>query len=288
MRGAELLVTGAGGQVARALLAAAARRGLTTAALRHEDLAVEDRSAVQSLLGHLRPGAVVHCAAWTDVDGCEADPDRAARINGEAPGHVADACAVLDARLVHLSTDFVFSGRGRTTPYREQDPTEPLSVYGRSKAQGEQAVLARGGAGLHVVRTSWVFGPGGKHFPRAIMARARRGEPLRVVTDQRGAPTLTVDLAEAILDLLTADPPGGIWHCTNAGDCTWHEFARAVLRSCGLGDRDVTAITAAELGRPAARPAYSVLDCSKLAALRGQAMPGWQDALARYLSLEPL
>ncbi|MBK8977566.1 MAG: dTDP-4-dehydrorhamnose reductase [Planctomycetes bacterium] len=284
---ARVLVTGAGGQLGRAVVAAARARGLATLATNHRELPVEDADACRAAIGRARPALVVHCAAWTDVDGCEADPDRADRINGHGTAYVAAACRAVDARLVAVSTDYVFAvGRAETAarrPLREDDPVAPASAYGRSKLLGEEAVRTDPPPiGFHVARTAWVFGPGGRNFPAAILARARRGEPLRVVDDQIGSPTLTVDLADALLDLGLSDAPSGTWHAANEGALSWHAFAVAICARAGL-HVDIGRQTTAELGRPAPRPAWSVLDCSKLAALRGRRLPDWEDALQRYL-----
>lgn len=281
----ELLITGAGGQLGQALLRAAAARGGAAVGRGHAELPVEDRDRVRTELGQHRPRWVLHCGAWTDVDGCEADPARAERSNALGTAHLAEACLELGIGLVYVSTDFVFDGR-RATPYPVDAATAPLSAYGRSKWLGEQAVLRHGRPDFHVVRTSWVFGIGGKNFPRAILARARSGQPLRVVTDQRGRPTFATDLAEALLDLVGSGAPGGIYHAANQGECSWHEFAVAILAAAGLTQVPVGTMTSAELGRPAPRPAYSVLDTQRLDTVRGRPMPHYQDALRRYLQEE--
>lgn len=278
----DVLVTGANGQLGRAVLDECARRGLKAVGAGHRELAVEDRAAVRSFAAAHRPRHVVHCAAWTDVDGCEGDPGRADRVNGDGTAHVAGACAGLGSSLLYVSTDFVFDGRAQA-PYPVDAPTAPLSAYGRSKLRGEQAVLAHDRADFRVVRTSWVFGPGGRNFPRAILDRARSGQPLRVVVDQVGRPTMTRDLAAALLDLCREDAPGGIYHAANEGQCSWHRFAQDILAAAGLGHVGVATTTAAELARPAVRPAYSVLDTSRLTAVRGRALPHYLDALQRYL-----
>lgn len=281
----ELLITGAGGQLGQALLRVAAARGKLAVGLDHLEMPVEERLLVQQVLRQYRPRFVLHCGAWTDVDGCEADPARADRCNGQGTAHVAEACAELGAGLVYVSTDFVFDGRA-TTPYAPASPTAPLSAYGRSKLLGEQAVLRFQRPRFYVVRTSWVFGRGGKNFPRAILQRAKSGQPLRVVTDQRGRPTYAEDLAEALLDLAASGAPAGIYHAANRGECSWHQFAVDILAAAGLGQVPVGTQTSAELARPAARPAYSVLDTSRLDLVRGRPLPHYRDALRRYLEAE--
>jgi dTDP-4-dehydrorhamnose reductase len=158
-------------------------------------------------------------------------------------------------------------------------------VYGASKLAGERAVLAAPRPGFYVARTAWVFGPGGRNFPKAILARARSGEPLRVVDDQVGSPSMTRDLAEAMVDLALSGTEAGVYHMTNSGSCSWHQFACEVLEGAGIA-AEVGRMDSSELGRPAKRPAYSVLDCSRLELVRGRALPSYKDALARYLAEE--
>jgi dTDP-4-dehydrorhamnose reductase len=281
----RILVTGANGQLGRAVVAEAGRRGADAIACGHAELPVEDADRVRQVVALARPDLVVHCAAWTDVDGCERDPERADRINGHGTAYVAEACRAVDAALCHVSTDYVFDGAGER-PYRPADPTGPRSAYGRSKLLGERAVL-RDAADrrFYVVRTSWVFGPGGRNFPAAILARARSGQPLRVVDDQRGSPTMTLDLAAALLDLAASGATAGIYHACNEGVVSWHGFAVEILRQAGI-DVEVGTMQSAALDRPAARPAWSALDCQELTAIRGRPLPPWQDALARYLAEE--
>ncbi|MEO6594449.1 MAG: dTDP-4-dehydrorhamnose reductase, partial [Planctomycetota bacterium] len=231
-----------------------------------------------------KPRCVVHCGAITNVDGCEGDSLAAYRINGLATAWVAEAAALASAKLVYVSTDFVFDGK-QTVPYAVDAVPKPLSVYGASKRLGEEAVLAHDRDGFYVVRTSWVFGPGGKNFPRAILDRAKSGQPLKVVTDQVGRPTMTHDLAEALLDLCESKAAAGIYHAANDGQCSWHQFAVDILRTAGI-DVPVGTQTGAELKRPAMRPAWSVLDTTKLAAVRDKKLPHYTDALARHLKLD--
>ncbi len=281
----DLLVTGSGGQLGRAVLRAAQARGLAATGWDRARLPVEDWQAVSGALAEVRPRFVIHAGAWTDVDGCEREPWRAVLANGAGTANVASACSREGVGLVYVSTDFVFDGAA-DSPYREDDPTGPLSAYGRSKLLGEQAVASLAQDGFYTVRTSWVFGPGGKNFPAAILARARQGMPLKVVVDQLGRPTYADDLAEALLDLAESGAPGGVYHASNEGQCSWRQFAIDVLAAAGMGDVPVDSQTGAELGRPAVRPAYSVLDCGKLARVRGRALPDYQDAVARYLEAE--
>jgi dTDP-4-dehydrorhamnose reductase len=291
----DYLVTGALGQLGRTVVAQAQQRGRRVAGVDLQEMPLEDRAAIQRVVGELRPRTVVHCGAITNVDGCEQDPLAACRVNGLATAWIAEAAAAAGAALVYVSTDFVFDGSLQGTPYPVDTAPKPLSVYGLSKRLGEEAVLAHGRPDFWVVRTSWVFGPGGRNFPRAMLDAARAGKPLTVVTDQVGRPTMTHDLAEVLLDVGDLRPPGGVYHAANEGQCSWHQFAVDVLREAGLGQVPVGRQTAAEYAQklvaagrkpPAPRPAWSVLDTTKLALVRGKAMPTYLDALRRFLPLD--
>ena len=283
----ELLVTGADGQLGRSVVQLAERRGLRVVGVDVAEMPLERRSEIDRVFAEAPPRFVLHCGAITNVDGCEREPLAAFRVNGLSTAWVAEAAARHGAGLAYVSTDFVFDGAQVGTPYDVDAAIAPLSVYGASKRLGEEAVLAHGRDDFYVVRTSWVFGPGGRNFPRAILDRARSGQPLKVVTDQVGRPTMTLDLADALLDLVELRPTGGgIYHAANEGQCSWHRFACDVLETAGLGDVAVGEQTAADLGLPAARPAWSVLDTSRLAQLRGKPMPDYKDALRRHLVLD--
>lgn len=281
----DYLVTGANGQLGRVVQQLAAARGRTIVGVGHQELAVEDQEAVRRCIGEHRPRFVLHCGAWTNVDGCEADPQLADRINGHGTAYLAEACVANDCGLVYVSTDFVFDG-AKTTPYSVLDATNPISVYGESKRAGEQAVLAHGAERFYVLRTSWVFGPGGKNFPLAIVNRAKSGQPMSVVDDEIGCPSLTNDIAEAMLDLCEQGGAPGVWHASNDGVTTRWNFAVDILREAGLGHIEIKKVAASSLVRPAKRPAYSALDCGRLWLLRNRPMPHYLDALKRYLKEE--
>lgn len=282
----DLLITGAAGQLGRTLMAQAKAMGLNAVGVDVAEMPLDSREAIEAMVQKERPSFVMHCGAITNVDGCEAEPLVAYRINGMATAWVAEAAARVDAGMVYVSTDFVFDGTLEGRPYPVDSAIKPLSVYGASKRIGEEAVLAHGREDFYVIRTSWVFGPGGKNFPRAILNRARAGGALKVVTDQVGRPTMTHDLAEAILDVFKLKPAGGIYHAANEGQCSWHQFAVDTLAAAGMNDIDVGVQTAADLNLPAARPAWSVLDTEKLAAVRGKHLPHYLDALARHVPLD--
>lgn len=277
----KLLLTGAGGLLAREFSDLAPAAGHTLVALPRAELDVTDARAVHAALDRHRPDVVLNCAAYTAVDRAEANADAAFRVNRDGARYVAEAAAAYGAVMVHPGTDFVFDGRARR-PYRPDDPLAPLGVYGRSKAEGERAVLDASSRHL-VVRTSWLYGAGGRNFISAILERAERGLPLRVVSDQRGRPTWARNLAGTILELLAVRPPvSGIWHATDGGEATWLELAREALALRGL-DADIEPVSTEAWGAPAPRPPYSVLDVSATEALLGRPMMPWRQALREFL-----
>lgn len=274
----RVLVTGAGGMLAQEVVPALQAAGHAVTALR--DLDVTRADDVRKAVGDARPEWVLHLAAYTDVDGCEARPEHAMRVNGEGSGHVAAAAAEVNAAILAMSSDYVFPGDD-PRPRKENDPTGPLSAYGRSKLAGEQAVRAANPRHA-IVRTAWLYGRGGRNFVDTIRARALAGGPLAVVDDQHGSPTWTHDLAAALVALL-AKGVVGTFHATNAGACTWHEFAVEICALAGVAV-PVARIASADLARPAKRPAYSVLDNARLVQAIDHPLPHWRDALARYLA----
>jgi dTDP-4-dehydrorhamnose reductase len=258
----RVLITGAGGQLGRALVEAFA--GDDVVALTHADWDVTHPPPVLVV-----PDLVLHTAAWTDVDGAEADPQGAAAVNLGG----AQNAAALGVPLVYFSTDYVFDG-AKDTPYVESDGPNPLSAYGRSKYHGEGAV---GGAGW-VVRSSWLFAPWGTNFVRTMLRLGRERDEVSVVDDQRGSPTYVGHLAEATRELVAL--PYGIWHLAADGECTWADFAEAIFEEAGLRTR-VRRISSSELARPAPRPGYSVLRSEKPDAPR---LPHWREGLRACLA----
>lgn len=224
---------------------------------------------------------VIHAAAYTAVDKAEEEEDLASRVNGDACRVLAGAARAQGAALVIVSTDFVFDGTG-DRPYLETDPVSPVSAYGRTKLQGERDAIDAYPEGTRIVRTQWLYGPRGKHFPATMLSLARERDELKVVSDQRGAPTSTLELAPALWDVL-AGAPAGIYHAACEGECSWFDLAVATLEYSGVEGVTVHPCTTDEFPRPARRPAYSVLDCGKLGALRGRPLAHWQDALKTYL-----
>jgi dTDP-4-dehydrorhamnose reductase len=242
------------------------------------DLDVTDRGAVRQAFEKARPDAVINCAAWTDVDGAEADEARATVLNGDAAGIVAAAARGVGAAVVQPSTDYVFDGAKRT-PYVESDEVAPQSAYGRSKLAGEQAVAAANERHF-IVRTSWLFGSGGKNFVDTMLGLGRERDELKVVGDQVGRPTYTAHLADALGELARAEAYG-IHHVAGGGEpCSWFEFARAIFEEAGADVR-VTPCTTEEFPRPARRPAYSVLDSERPDAIR---LPDWRFGLSAHLA----
>lgn len=275
----RVLVTGAGGQLGRELVETFSGPGHDVVGCDRSVLDVSDREQALQVIGHVRPHAVVHAGAWTDVDGCEGDPDRAFSVNALGARHVAEAARSAGARVCYVSTDYVFDGTS-TTPYTEWDRPNPLSVYGRSKLAGEQVL----GPDDTVVRTSWVCGRHGRNFVRAILGRAQEGSQLTVVDDQHGCPTFTDDLATMICRLVTGRLPG-TFHVTNQGPTTWYGFARDVVLAAGLDAGLVTPISTAELQppRPAPRPAYAVLDNAALRLSGQRLLPDHHEPLERLV-----
>ena len=279
----KVAVTGAAGQLGRALVAQLGPRAVWVGG--RDELDVREPGAADGILERVRPDVVINAAAFNDVDGAEARPAEALAVNAAGAGHLARACREHGTLLVHVSSDYVFDGSKRE-PYREEDCPRPLNAYGVSKLAGCLLVGAVGGAHL-LVRTSGVFGAGGNRvkggsFVERILARARQGEPLRVVDDQVFSPTYAPDLAHALLALLDGGARGLV-HVTNSGSCTWHELAVAALEIAGI-DARVQAIRSEELGAPARRPPYSVLANDRASALGLPPLRPWRDALGEFLA----
>jgi len=271
----RILITGANGQLGSALQPVLARHDLIL-----KDLPAFDVTHPQceDEIVDAAPTVIIHAGAYTNVDGAEKEPDKARSVNAQGTLAVARAAQRLRARLIYISTDYVFDGE-KATPYDEDDAPHPLNVYGQTKREGEQAALQRCENTL-VVRTAWLYGHTGHNFVKTIMRVAAEKPFLEVVADQRGCPTHADDLAQALAGLLQSDLKG-ICHVTNRGDCTWHEFARTIVKLMGW-PTEVRPITTAQAGRVAKRPAYSVLSLRRFEAL-GQPLPHWHDALSRFV-----
>ncbi len=246
-----------------------------------QDFDITDAQRVEEEIGQIKPQVVINTAAYTDVDGCEANKEIAFSVNASGAANVARACVLAKARLIHLSTDYVFDGSS-ADPYREEDPPNPLNTYGQSKWQGEVAIR-KSGVDYLIIRTQWLYGAHGRNFVDTIVKAAQKEKRLRVVNDQRGSPTYTKDLSWAIKKLLENNT-GGILHVANSGFCTWYEFAKEILGEMGMSEVRVEPISSVELARPAKRPANSVLNCQKFEKITGVKLRSWPEALKDYLS----
>ncbi len=276
----KVLITGASGQLGLDCVDAFASDEVV--ALGRDHLDVADEAAVWDAVGSHAPDVVVNAAAWTDVDGCEDDPVRAHRVNALGSWWMARACSAVGARLVTISSDYVFSGErlAGDRAWSEVDPIAPLNAYGRSKAAGERLVRETL-TEHHIVRTAWLAGARGDNFVVGMLRLARERGEVSVVDDQVGSPTFTRDLAPALRRLVVARRYGTV-HLANAGRCSWHELAAAVFELAGL-DVEVAAMSSASLARPARRPGWSVLDGTHAAALGVGPLPHWRDSLARLV-----
>lgn len=272
----RVLVTGASGQLAHAIRLVWADHELVLPEESVLDLSKED--AIRSVVTEVRPDVVVNCGAFTQVDRCESEAELAHKINGTAVGWLAEACEAHKAMLIQVSTDYVFDGTG-TRPYREDDPTNPVSVYGRTKLEGERQA-ARCPRHL-IARTSWLYDAWGKNFLNTMLNAAAQGRSLRVVDDQRGAPTTCRALAR---QLKVAAEQGwqGLVHTTCAGETTWHGFAKAIFEAKGIA-ADLSPCSTADYPTPAKRPAYSVLDGVRRRSLGPDLMPDWRGALLEVI-----
>jgi dTDP-4-dehydrorhamnose reductase len=259
----KTVILGAGGMLGTDL-----RKAFPEAtALSHTEADITDRTQILRVIKELKPETVINAAAYASVDGCEDEQERAYDVNGRAPGYIAEACAAAGSKLVHYSTDYVFEGSKKE--YVESDATGPINVYGKSKLMGEQ-LIARNMKDYRIVRTSWLFGRNGKNFVDTMLSLSQQMERVKVVNDQVGKPTYTVDLAKKTREVLGM--PSGIYHITNDGVCSWYEFASAIIPN-------TVPCTSEEFPRKAKRPKYSVLANTKTAPMRH-----WREALADYLS----
>ncbi len=276
----RVLVIGSKGMLGRDLCARL-RQDFEVLEADIDEVDITDFGATRELVAGLSPDEVVNVAAFTDVDGAESKAWFAYEINAEGARNVAKAAAAVGSRCTYVGTDFIFDGK-KGSPYVEDDAPNPQGVYAKSKLAGELNVQKHADRYL-IVRTAWLFGMHGKNFVEAIMRRAETGN-LRVVRDQVGCPTFSVDLSEAIARLLRTEETG-VFHCAGSGSCSWFDFAKAIVKTAGMGEVEVWPISSADLDRPAPRPPYSVLDTSKLYRAIGFRMPTWEDALRRYLRL---
>ena len=273
----KVLVTGAGGMLGGDVVTVAAAQGHEVMGLDRDDLDVTDPARVDRVVTRERPGAVINCAAWTDVDGAEENEGEAGLVNGQGAGFVADAAAKVDAKVIYVSTDYVFDGTKRGA-YRESDDPSPINAYGRTKLAGERATALVTKRSF-IVRTSWLFGPRGGNFVESMLRAGHGGGPVVVVHDQVGCPTYTGHLAVGLVRLVDSGA-FGFHHMAGQGSCSWYEFAMEIFRQAGVVTR-VMATTSDMMERPARRPANSVLMSGRETPIR---LPEWQRGLADYLA----
>jgi len=273
----RILVTGAAGMLGRDVVAAAQNAGHEAIALARADLDITDAAAAERAIATARPDALINCAAWTDVDGAEADEAQASAVNGAGAGQVANAAATAGALTIQVSSDYVFDGT-TSKPIPEDAAVRPISAYGRSKLAGERAVARAGGRWM-IVRSSWLFGAHGPNFVATMLRLAGEREEIAVVEDQVGCPTYTGHLAAALVELAESSAEG-IHHVAGAGAASWNALAREIFVQAGLGTRVLPSSTA-EQNRPAPRPAYSVLGVTRPDTPR---LPAWTDGLTAYLA----
>ena len=287
------LVTGAGGMLGRELVAILQGEDEKVIGLARSDLDITNAAAVWEAICGWRPAAVVNCAAWTAVDDAETHEDQAMAVNGHGAAHVAAACRAAGARLIHLSTDYVFGsstlpGGNGQRPWAEGDPPAPRSAYGRTKLAGERAVLRELPQAGYVVRTAWLYGAHGPNFVRTMLRRARCGQPVDVVADQHGQPTWACDVAQQIVTVARKGAAPGIYHATSTGGTTWFGLAQEVYRLAGAGPRLVRPVTSGQYRRPAPRPSWSVLGHAAWHAAGLPPLPPWRHSLRRsFTTLTP-
>jgi len=280
------MIFGAGGRLGAALAREYAAR-CDVRALGRKEADLTNPEAVADLVREEKPDVVINCAAMTNVDECETERDKARVVNAEAPGAMARACEQIGAKMIHISTDYVFSGE-KTEPYAEDDKADPVSWYGETKLAGEESVLAAG-AGHAVVRVSWVFGPDRDSFVDKALQTALRGESVKAVADKWSSPAYTLDIADALRSLVRPDSPGGIYHACNAGICTWRDWAaQAVLvaEDAGLIPEGIKVepLRLSDIqAMVARRPVHSAMTCQRIEKLIGKPMRSWQEAVKEYV-----
>jgi len=273
------LITGGSGQLGIAVSQELGDRGRLFKAWNSIDLNITQGPIVRDFVSQLSPKVIVNCAAWTDVDGAESNQLEASRVNGDGAENIAMAAKHSGAKLIHLSTDYVFSGEGKT-PWQVDDRIHPQTVYGRTKAEGESRVLATYLENSSIVRTAWLYSPWGKNFAKTMtrLALKHQGE-VRVVNDQMGQPTSAIDLAKQLVDLGLSSSPAGIYHGTNSGEATWFEFAQEIFGLAGADVNRVIPVLSSEYPRPAKRPSYSVLSHDAWGKTSVKPMRDWRIAL---------
>jgi dTDP-4-dehydrorhamnose reductase len=277
------LITGSSGQLGIAVTQELVKLNIAFDAWSSKDLDITESSRVREAIEKLAPTVIINCAAWTDVDGAESHEIDASRVNRDGPEHLAAAAKQSNSKLIHVSTDYVFSGKSQT-PWQIADEINPQSAYGRTKAQGESRVLVSHPENSFVVRTAWLYSPWGKNFAKTMAKLAIKSEgEVRVVNDQVGQPTSASDLAKQLVELGISTSPAGIYHGTNSGQATWFEFAQEIFKLAGADVGRVTRVSSSEYPRPAKRPSYSVLSHDAWANTAVKPLRDWRIALTQAM-----
>jgi dTDP-4-dehydrorhamnose reductase len=277
------LITGGSGQLGIAVSQELDKNGIAFDAWSSKDLDIAQSSIVSESIENMSPTVIVNCAAWTDVDGAESLESDALRVNSDGPENLAIAAKRCNSKLIHVSTDYVFSGDNQS-PWQIADEINPQSAYGRTKAQGESRVLANYSENSFIVRTAWLYSPWGKNFAKTMTELAIKGTgEVRVVNDQVGQPTLAQDLAKQLVELGISSSPAGIYHGTNSGQASWHEFAQEIFSISGADVSRVIPVSSSEFPRPAKRPSYSVLSHDAWANTSVKPLRDWRIALAEAM-----
>ncbi|MCL2241995.1 MAG: dTDP-4-dehydrorhamnose reductase [Chitinispirillia bacterium] len=282
------MIIGSGGQLGHDFTDTAIKAGHDVIPVDYPQIDICDKALVDTCIDNASPDAIINCAAFTAVDNCETEQDKAFALNADACGILAEAAKKASALFIHISTDYVFDGTG-SSPYTEDSPVNPQSVYGKSKLAGEEAIINTYDD-IMIFRIAWLYGSHGNNFVKTIRkiaaANAMEGKPLKVVNDQFGTPTWTVDVCRQILTVLDGRDRG-IFHCTSEGSCSWFDFAREIIHAAGI-DADIRPCTTEEFPRPAPRPRYSVLENARLKAAGANIMPDWKDGFRKFLQSGPL
>ena len=277
------LITGGSGQLGIAISQELGERGLNFHAWNSDEFNITQGPIVRDLIANLSPEVIINCAAWTDVDGAEISETDASRVNSDGAENIALASKQCRSKLIHISTDYVFSGEGKT-PWEVADEMNPQSAYGRTKAAGESKVLNTYPANSSIVRTAWLYSPWGKNFAKTMIQRAINGEgEVRVVNDQVGQPTSAIELAKQLVKLGLSSSPPGIYHGTNSGQATWFEYAQEIFKLAGGDENRLIAVSSQEYPRSAKRPTYSVLSHRAWSNSSLEPMRDWRIALAEAM-----
>jgi dTDP-4-dehydrorhamnose reductase len=278
----QLLILGGSGILGTEVIRSAKLHGWNFLAPTSAELDVREKSAVEGFVKHHKPEWIVNCSAWTNVEGAEEFQEEALALNESAVKNIAEVASSNDSRLIHISTDYVFNG-SKGAPYEESDSPNPINQYGRSKAAGESAILGSELSSYYIVRTSWLYGVGGKNFVKTMARKAINKETAGVVEDQFGSPTSARDFAEGIIEIVKVIPDPGVYHFSNKGNCSWFEFAQKIYRLCDSDEQLVNPIKTVELAQKAKRPLNSELNTAKWDGSGLSKLTPWQEALAALL-----